>query len=365
MHPANPERTRSSAYMEWVKTQTPARFGLLTSGMMFCPLSFLGGTLEDLEVNGPSFYGYEPLVRAVAQHSGVAPENVVCAEGTSMVNHLAMASLVEPGDEVLVEDPTYELLLSLAGYLGARIKRFPRGRETRFLPDPDDLAAVMSSRTKLIVLTQLHNPSSAWMPESLLRRIGELARQVGARVLVDEVYLEAMGPTPPPSAFHLGPEFVTTNSLTKVYGLNGLRCGWALAEPALARKMWRLNDLFGVIPSHLSERLSVIAFRRMPDLRRRTLEHLQVNQAAFRSILQPHPRLEVCAPGYGTIVFPRLKTGDATEFCRFLRDRYQTSVVPGTFFGHPDHFRIGLGGPCETVKAGLEQVRTALEEWNP
>lgn len=352
--------------MEWVKTQTPARFGLLTSGMMFCPLSFLGASLADLEVNGPSFYGYEPLAAAVARHAGFLPENVVCAEGTSMVNHLVMASLLEAGDEVLVEDPTYELLLSLAGYLGAQIKRFRRRMENQFLPDPAELKALISDRTRLIVLTQLHNPTSICMPDSLLLEIGAMARAVGAKVLVDEVYLEAAEPGPVRSAFHLGAEFVCTNSLTKVYGLNGLRCGWALAEASLARRMWRLNDLFGVIPSHPSERLSVIAFQRMDALKQRTRQHLEVNHETFRSVLQFHPRLEVVAPGFGTIVFPRLKSRrDATEFCRVLRERYETSVVPGSFFGCPDHFRIGLGGAHETVRDGLQQIRKALEELNP
>ena len=93
------------------------------------------------------------------------------------------------------------------------------------------------------MITNLHNPSSAFADEATLRAVGEIARRVGARVLVDEVYLDAAFELAPRSAFHLGPEFVVTNSLTKVYGLSGLRCGWVLAEPELARRMWLLNDL--------------------------------------------------------------------------------------------------------------------------
>lgn len=364
MHSGMSERARSSPYMEWVKTQPPARYGLLTSGMMFCPISFLGVKLEDLEINGPSFYGYEPLTQAVARHSGVAPENVLLAEGTSMVNHLVMASLIEPGDEVLLEQPTYELLVSLARYLGANLRRFSRRLAGGFAPDIEELVGLITPRTRLVVLTQLHNPSSALLDEAGLRRIGQRAREVGARVLVDEVYLEAAGPAAPRSAFHLGPEFVTTNSLTKVYGLNGLRCGWALGEPSLIQRAWRLNDLFGVIPSHLSERISVLAFQQMSALRQRTQSHLRQNHDAFREILQSHPRLEVLNPGFGTILFPRLRSGDAGEFCRLLRERYQTSVVPGHFFDCPDHFRVGLGGPVETVRQGLLQIQRALRELN-
>ena len=98
------------------------------------------------------------------------------------------------------------------------------------------------------MITNLHNPSSVLAPDSVLREIGDLARSVGAHVLVDEVYLDAVYENTPRTSYQLGPEFIVTNSLTKVYGLSGLRCGWILAQPDLARAMWRLNDLFGVDP---------------------------------------------------------------------------------------------------------------------
>jgi aspartate/methionine/tyrosine aminotransferase len=105
--------------------------------------------------------------------------------------------------------------------------------------------------------------------DDVLREIGDLARSVGARVLVDEVYLDAVYENTPRTSYHLGREFVVTNSLTKVYGLSGLRCGWIVAEPDLARRMWRLNDLFGSIPAHPAERLSVIALENLDRIRER------------------------------------------------------------------------------------------------
>lgn len=354
-------RPMASAYMQWVKTQTPAPYGLLTSGMLFCPLSFLKATLSDLEVNGPSFYGYQPLRNAVAQHCGVSPECVVLAEGTSMANHLVLATLLQAGDEVVIEDPTYELLVSLAGYVGAVVKRIPRRLENGFKVDPADLKRVVSSRTKLIILTNLHNPTSVYLSETELREIGSIARSVGAHVLVDEVYLEAKTPEVPASAFHLGPEFITTSSLTKVYGLNGLRCGWILAQPEWADRMWKLNDLFGVIPAHPAERISVLAFANMEALRDRSRSHLERNWASFRQIVGDHPAWTGAFPGYGTIVFPRLPLSDATNFCTDLRNQYGVSVIPGHFFGMPEHIRIGLGGDSKNVEQGLSQLKTALD----
>jgi len=189
----NASRTRSrSPYMEWAKLRSGARFNLAASGVMSYPLSGLPVRLEDLEINGPTIYGYSPLQERLARKNGVSPENVVAATGTSMANHLAMAATLEPGDEVLVEEPTYELLLSAAQYLGATIRRFPRRFEDDFRIDPEEVARHITPRTKLVVITNLHNPSCALTDTATLAAIGEVARSVGARVLVDEVYLETL-----------------------------------------------------------------------------------------------------------------------------------------------------------------------------
>jgi DNA-binding transcriptional MocR family regulator len=242
--------------MHWAKTQSRARFNLATSGVGSFPLAELP-RLPALEINGDSKYGYAPLQQAIARKCGVDPDCVVAAAGTSMANHLAMATLIDPGDEVLIEHPAYELLVSAALFLGAQVKRFARAADNGYALDPAVVRRALTAKTKLIVVTNLHNPSGVLTPYAVLREVGDLARSVGAHVLVDEVYLDAVYENTPRTAFQLGPEFIVTNSLTKVYGLSGLRCGWILAQPDLARAMWRLNDLFASIPAHPAELLSV------------------------------------------------------------------------------------------------------------
>src|ERR1700681_3761609 len=119
-------RVLSSDYMHWSKTQANARFNLATSGMPNFPLRDLPVKIEELEITGTSGYGYPPLLEALAAKSGVSKECVVAAAGTSMANHLAMAALIAPGDEVLIEHPTYGLLLEVARYFGANVRRFSR-----------------------------------------------------------------------------------------------------------------------------------------------------------------------------------------------------------------------------------------------
>src|SRR5947209_7484644 len=200
-------RVMSSRYMQWAKTHLQSRFNLASSGLMNYPLSKLPVKIEDMELSGASFYGYEPLQKALAAKCDVAPDCVVAATGTSMANHLVMAALVEAGDEVLIEQPTYELLISAAQYLGAEVKRFARDSEKDFQIDAEKVARSVTPRTRLIVLTNLHNPTSTFTSNETLEELGEIARRVGAHILVDEVYLEALFEDAPPSAFHLGEEF--------------------------------------------------------------------------------------------------------------------------------------------------------------
>src|SRR6266704_3078794 len=241
-------RHKHSDYMHWSKTQSRARFNLATSGVAAFPPCELPVDLAKLEINGENSYGYASLQAAIAEHHSVDPECVVEAAGTSMANHLAMAAIIEPGDEVLIEHPAYGPILDVAQYLDAKVKRFSRREENGWAVDVDEIRRAITSGTRLVVITNLHNPTSVLTPDPVLREVGDIARSIGALVLIDEVYLDAVYKDTPRTSFHLGHEFVVTSSLTKVYGVSGLRCGWILAQPDLAWKMRRLNDLYGATP---------------------------------------------------------------------------------------------------------------------
>lgn len=357
-----PERVLSSAYMHWAKTQSQAPYNLATSGVRPYPLARLGVSLSDLELSGESFYGYAPLQQAIAAKCRVSPGSVVAANGTSMANFLALATLISPGDEVLIEQPTYELLVSAALYLGAKVKRFKRPAETHFKLDPLEVARAITPRTRLVVVTNMHNPSNAYADDETLAQIGDVAAHSDARVLVDEVYLDAAFSHAPQSAFHLGERYITTSSLTKVYGLSGLRCGWILAAPALAERMWRLNDLFGVAQPHPSERLSCIALARLPEIAAHSRVLLERNRILANSFLQTRDDLETPPITDGMIAFPRLRRGSVEALCALLREKYETSLVPGRFFEMPEHFRLSIGGDTEMLSGGLERLGAALDE---
>ena len=317
--------------------------------------------MDDVAINGRNEEGYAPLKEAIAAKYGVSPDQVVTEQGTSMANFLAMATVIERGDEVLVEQPAYDPLLSALRYLGAEIKRFSRSFENDYRIDVDELRGLITPRTRLIVITSPHNPSGIAVDQATLRQIGELARDVGARVLVDEVYRDILFEDAPPVAASLGSQFITTSSLTKSYGLNGLRCGWILCEPELAERMRRLNDLFGVVGSMPSDALSVAAFRNLHLLEARTRAMIEPNTSIVQEFLREHEDvLECVVPPRSMIVFPWSKNHDDSEPLHDLSRRFETSIVPGKYFEAPRHFRLGFAVRTEDVAVGLQNLSKAL-----
>ena len=353
-------RHKHSDYMHWSKTQSRARFNLATSGVAPFPFRELPIDLKELEINGDDSYGYAPLQQAIAAHHGVDPNCVVESAGTSMANHLAMAAIVEPGDEVLIEHPAYGPILDTAQYLQANVKRFRRVEENGWAIDPEEVRRCVTPKTRLIVVTNLHNPTSVLTPESVLREVGDIARSVDAFVLVDEVYLDAAYEGTTRTSFHLGPHFVVTSSLTKVYGVSGLRCGWILAQPDLAWKMCRLNDLYSATPVHPGELLSVVAFEHLGLLRERARRIVEADRNLLRDFLKQQSSLSAVSTEWGTTSFPRLLSGNADSFLRRLRTEFDTSAVPGRFFEMPDHFRIGMGVNTEMFAEGLNRIGRGL-----
>jgi len=355
-------RQFGSEYLRWAKTHAPAKYDLTSSGLPFLSMDELPVKLKELELSGSGGYGHEPLLQAIAARYRVPRECVVSAMGTSMANHLVMAALLRPGDEILIEHPAYDPLPALARQLGIHVRRFARHAEDGFRIDPDEVARSVGLGTRLIALTNLHNPSGALTDEDTLRRIGEVARNVGARVLVDEVYLDALFEAEPRTAFHLGETFIVTSSLTKVYGLNGLRCGWVFAEPALAERMWRLSELFIGHGSMTAEMLGVVAFENLGAIAKRSRKLLEKNRDALNAFYATRADLDVPPHQFGTVSFPRLRSGTAAQLCQLLETRYETAVVDGAFFGMPHHFRIALGTRPKRFAAGLERLGQALDE---
>lgn len=353
-------RPVSSPYIEWAKLRSTAAWNLATSGVPHASLAELGVVPEQMPLSGPNAYGYAPLLERIAERHGVPSSMVATTTGCSMANFLALAALVEPGDEVLIERPTYEPLLGAAAHLGASIVRVDRRADDGFRLDADAVIEAMTPRTRVVVIANLHNPTSQLTSNQTLQRIGDAALRVGARVIVDEVYLDAVFTGPPGTAVHLGPAFVSTSSLTKVYGLSGLRCGWVLADAPLVQRIQRLNDLYGNVQPFAMDWLAAAAFDRLSGFHARTRGLLETNRGIFASWAAGRDDIAFTATDWGTTVCARPTRTDADRLCAELRERHDVSIVPGRFFELPDHVRISLCTESAVLAEGLRRMGEAL-----
>jgi aspartate/methionine/tyrosine aminotransferase len=345
--------------MHWAKTHRHLAIDLTPSNVLACTLDDLPGARNAVELAGDNDEGYGPLVEAIATRYGVSVDRVATAIGTSGANFLVALALVERRDDVLVEQPAYDPLLAVAGSVGARVLRFERRFEDRYALDPGRVARAMTSSTRLVMLTQPHNPTSGLSDDEAIAEIAAAAARRGAYVLVDEVYLDAARGCGARPAALLADNIISTNSLTKSYGLAGLRCGWAIASPGIAERIRRARDLVDGTGALPAERLSVVAFAHLEPLSERARTVLEPNGRMFREWLANTAQLEGFA-NRGTVAFPRIRAKeDAGRFCRVLEQR-DVGVVPGHFFEAPAHFRIGLGVTPETLRVGLARIAEAL-----
>jgi hypothetical protein len=347
-------------YMEWAKSRPRPAIDLAGSNLAPCSLDDLPGAREALDLAGESPDGYPPLVEAIAARHGVPPDHVATAGGCSGANFFACAALLEPGDEVLAETPLYDPLAAAAQLSGATVRTFPRRFERGYDVDPAELADALTPRTRLVLLSNPHNPSGALLAPGTLEAVGELAAERGIHVLVDEVYRDTVLEGRPAPAATLSPVFVSTSSLTKAYGLASLRCGWTLASPELTRRIRRVRDVVDVWAPIPSDRLCVVAFRHLDALAARARSIIEANTALVSAWLDRHEELQ-CVRPRSTLAFPRLRdVADAGPFVDALFTRTGTAVAPGRFFGAPAHFRVAFGGFPERIAAGLEAISGLL-----
>lgn len=355
-------------YVQWAKARAPVRFDLAGSHVRSCTIDDLDGARDAIELTGDNDRGYAPLVGAISTQYGVPPGHVTTAQGASGANFLVCAALLEAGDEVVVERPGYDALLGAARVLGARTARFDRDFGAGFALESDRVRRAITPRTRLVVVTSPHNPTGVVTSLDALDEIGRVAEANGAHVLVDEVYLDAAlvrGRAQSPivhTAAGRGDVFIATSSLAKSYGLSGLRCGWILSSPAIARRVRRVRDVVDGGASIVTDRLAALAFSQIDRLRARTRVLLDANGTIVRDFLHSRPEIEWVEPGGGTVVFPRLRgVADSRRFAERLLTGRDTAVVPGYFFEAPAHFRVGFGGPTDALRSGLHAVGAALD----
>lgn len=353
-------------YMVWAKHRRPATLDLAASNLLGCDIDELQGARDALTLEGSNPDGYRPLIEAIAAHYGVDGTHVMTANGCSGANMIVMGALLSPGDEVVMERPFYDPLISAARFVGADVRTFDRRYEDGYALDPDALARAMTPRTKLVVLTNPHNPSGTVLDDASVRAAADVAARHGAFLLVDEVYLDIVNvlgeqPRRTPAAL-LAPNAISTSSLTKSYGLNALRCGWVVAAPAIIARVQRARDIVDCIGPVPIERLSALAFSQLGHFADRARSLVATNLGTFRVWIAGVPRLTLPAgPQASTVVFPRVDgVADTRDLADALHREHDVAVVPGHFFGEPRNIRLSLAGRPDVLRDGLTRLANFL-----
>jgi len=352
-------------YMYWAKTRPVTQFDLAASNMLACSMDDLPGAREAIELTAVNDEGYAPLAGAIAAHYGVTPDRVVHAIGCSGANFLVMAAHVRAGDDVLMQMPGYDPMAGACRLLGARVNHFARRAVDGFAIDIDAMRQALTPATRLIIITSPHNPTGATLDPATPGAPDAPPAETGLPVPCGEAYLDITrllhaDPDRFPRAASVSTRLISTSSLTKSYGLNGLRCGWAVVPTGVADRLRRVRDVIDGVGSAPVDRLAALAFSHLPALGARAQLHASHNLVIVREFLDRHPVLQPLVPLDATILFPRLVGDDAeTLAVRAARD-HGVTVVPGHFFNMPAHLRLSVAGATANLTGGLARLSEAL-----
>lgn len=347
-----------SAYMAWAKEigLKPTAHELTGSGMPSQPWSAMPA--HELPLWQRHFYGSPSLRARIGALHGADPDRVLIASGTSMTNFLIASAHLSPGDRVVLETPTYEPLAQTLRFAGATLVDLPRPWSARFQPDPADLARVVAG-AKMVVVTHLHNPTGVAIERDRLAALVTLTARAGAILLVDEVYADFL---PEPRHAPISDHVVITGSLTKVFGLTGLRAGWAIGALPLIRRAWEIKDLVSVIDPYPMEELADRVLARREEYRQPILAHARAGQEILMDWVRAE-ELEVVEPAAGIIAAVKLPAGlSGTALEAHLVAKHDTRVVPGEFFDLPGFVRIGFGADHQVLREGLRRVAKGIRE---
>lgn len=345
-------------YLAWARRfygQSP--FDLARSGMPDVAAS----SLAPSSVRADDAGAHARYVRAIAARYGVLADEVVPTLGASGGIWTAYAGLASRGDEVLVEAPAYEPLVRVAEGLGLRVRRFARDAEKRFALDPDAVLGALSNETRLVAVSNPHNPSAALTDDDTLRRLAAELERRGVLLVVDEVYRELVAPRT--TARRLGRNVVVQSSLTKCFGLGWARAGWLVAPAELAARAFEpLVHATGALPPAQAA-FGELGLAQADMLLARGAEGQAGKRALVEAFLRKHA---------ATLAWSDPPEGSIFSFVvdrrgRDLRDAIERGiatekviVAPGSFFEWPAGFRLSFTASTRAVAEGLARLERVL-----
>jgi capreomycidine synthase len=319
--------------------------------------------IDGVVFNDSPSCGSERLRRAIARRwSDGDPERVMATHGSSEVIFLVMSSLLRAGDEVVVLDPCYHALRNLAEAQGCRLKRWSLRYDNGYVADVAEAKALIGPRTRMVICNLPHNPTGASLTTPQFEELLEAVRAAGAYLVWDSALADLVyegAPLPDPTSRY--ERAISIGTLSKGYGLAGLRVGWCIAAPELLEGFVHLRDYTTLYLSPLVETIACAAIENGDELLQGRLERARANLGLLTRWVDEHPEfVEWVPPRGGVTAFPRLKqVGDVEAFCHRLAQQ-GVMVVPGSCFDTPEHVRVGFGGDTAQLVEGLARMSRLL-----
>ncbi|HEY3294718.1 MAG TPA: pyridoxal phosphate-dependent aminotransferase [bacterium] len=352
--------------MEWAKTgyTTEGHFNLARSGVpSITSVSDWPGGPYVPDLYGHNEWGHEGLKAVIAEMYGTGAENVLIAQGASQCNFLMAGSVLADGGTAIVETPLYQPILRSIQVWADRVVRLPRRREKGYQPDPADLRKLIDEHTRLVMLTNLHNPTHASLDMDAVATMVSIAAEVGAVVVIDEVFLAMLRRDHRTHGYSRGA--ISLNSLGKSWGLDALRVGWGIGPADIVHRAYRLNNLLGVNQPHMTEDLAyrVLKSPAAVETMLAGVAKATAGRDLFEDFVAATPEVSCVMPPAGISALVELPAGtDDLEFSRELQAQKKTVVFPGSFFECPGTVRVSFGGPVEEVREGLSRLRSMIKE---
>ena len=300
-------------------------------------------------------------------YENTSPDEILVTTGAIEANFLLLNELLSAGDRVVAVSPAYQQLHSVAKAIGCDVALWTLRDDGGFHFDLDDLRALATSGTRMIVINTPHNPTGAMLSEQDLREIYALAEEIDAWVLSDEAYrwldLPGSPPLAPPMR-NLGPRAISTGTFSKPFGLPGLRIGWIAAPEDVVRRCWGLRDYISLSPGKLNDALAVLAFRHRNQIVERTRQIVAENLPfAERWFAENEDLVSWTPPRGGILALMKYQLDlPSLEVANLLAEDYSVMLAPGSAFGYEGYLRIGVGNSPAIFAEGLRQTARCLRD---
>ncbi len=292
-------------------------------------------------------------------YDGIDPDNILVTTGAIEANFLLFNVLLEAGDHVIAPYPAYQQLYSVPKAIGCDVSLWKITPENDFCYDLNVLKSLVTPKTRLIIVNTPHNPTGAMLSENELQQIYSLAESVGAMVLCDEAYRWLTIPggqsfAPPMCTFGL--HGISVGTISKSFGLPGLRSGWMVTSKEIIAKCWAMRDYVSLSSGKLNDAIAILAFKHRKKIIRRNNAIINENLESANRWIASHADILSWKPPRGGLIALLKYQLDITslELADKLATEYSVMLAPGSSFGYDNYLRIGIGQNPSIFKLGLE-----------